>query len=132
MNAGPAQPRASALDERLRTPSRLAVVAFLSACEEAEFAVVRDHCQVSDSLLSKAASALEAAGYIEIRKGYIGKRPRTWLSLTPAGHLSLAQHVTALQGIISAAQNAGASAQAEPVGPTDAAESTWSDDAPIV
>ncbi|WP_405687426.1 winged helix-turn-helix domain-containing protein [Streptomyces sp. NBC_00057] len=112
MNAGPPQPQRPVLDETLHVPSRLAIVAFLSACAEAEFAAVRDHCHVSDSVLSKAASALEAAGYVEIRKGYVGKRPRTWLSLTPAGQLSLAQHVAALQDIVSAAQNAGASAQA--------------------
>ncbi|MET9074734.1 transcriptional regulator [Streptomyces sp. NPDC004232] len=28
---------------------------------------------------------MEAAGYLKVRKGYIGKRPRTWLSLTPMG-----------------------------------------------
>ncbi|MFJ1829859.1 winged helix-turn-helix domain-containing protein [Streptomyces sp. NPDC088178] len=121
MKADPPQPQGPALDETLHTPSRLAVAAFLSACAEAEFAVVRDHCRVSDSVLSKAASALEAVGYIEIRKGYVGKRPRTWLSLTPAGQLSLARHVTALQNIVSAAQNLGASTNVRPAGPTGTA-----------
>ncbi|MEV0275070.1 transcriptional regulator [Streptomyces sp. NPDC050610] len=111
------RPQAPALDETLHNPTRLAVAAFLSACAEAEFAVVRDHCQVSDSVLSKAASALEAAGYAEIRKGYVGKRPRTWLSLTPEGHRSLTQHVTALQEIVSAARDASATVQTPPAEP---------------
>ena len=48
---------------------------------EAEFAVLRDYCQVSDSTLSKTLTALEKAGYVGIRKGYLGKRPRTWAAL---------------------------------------------------
>ncbi|WP_328319046.1 winged helix-turn-helix domain-containing protein [Streptomyces sp. NBC_00388] len=118
MTTEPPPPRgAAALDEALHNPTRLAVAAFLCACDEAEFAAVRDHCQVSDSVLSKTASALEAAGYIEIRKGHVGRRPRTWLALTDTGDRALERHIAALQDIVSAAQNAGASAQARPAVP---------------
>ncbi|GAA1355358.1 winged helix-turn-helix domain-containing protein [Streptomyces beijiangensis] len=98
----------AALDETIHHPTRLAVIAFLSACDEAEFAAVRDGCQVSDSVLSKTASALEAAGYLTVRKGYVGKRPRTWLSLTPVGQQGLVRHIAALQNIVSTARNLGA------------------------
>jgi len=107
-DAGPGTSGAPQLDAVIHHPTRLAVVAFLSACDEAEFAAVRDCCQVSDSVLSKAASALEAAGYVAIRKGYAGKRPRTWLGLTDAGELALNQHLAALQGIAETARSAGA------------------------
>ncbi|MFJ6465687.1 winged helix-turn-helix domain-containing protein [Streptomyces sp. NPDC091387] len=96
------------MDETIHHPTRLAVVAFLSACDEAEFATVREGCQVSDSVLSKTASTLEAAGYLTVRKGYVGKRPRTWLSLTPVGQQALAGHVAALQNIVTTARSAGA------------------------
>ncbi|WUT01102.1 transcriptional regulator [Streptomyces sp. NBC_00708] len=105
MTGAPSVPESS-LDAVLHNPTRLAVAAFLSACAEAEFAVIRDHCQVSDSVLSKAASALETAGYVEIRKGHVGKRPRTWLALTPNGREAMARHVTALQEIVAAARSA--------------------------
>ncbi|MFF2921526.1 transcriptional regulator [Streptomyces celluloflavus] len=100
-----------ALDAAFRHPTRLTVAAFLSACDEAEFGTVRDYCQVSDSVLSKAASGLEAAGYLGIRKGAVGRRFRTWLSLTPTGHDALARHLAALQDIASAARSAGARAR---------------------
>ncbi|MCX4722574.1 transcriptional regulator [Streptomyces sp. NBC_01306] len=101
-----------ALDETIQHPTRLAVAAFLSACDEAEFAAVRDGCQVSDSVLSKTASALEAAGYLDIRKGHVGKRPRTWLSLSPVGQQALDDHLTALQDIVAAARQASTREQA--------------------
>ncbi|MCX5110343.1 transcriptional regulator [Streptomyces sp. NBC_00378] len=104
------QPGEPAIDAAINHPTRLTVVAFLSACDEAEFATVRSSCQVSDSMLSKIASALEVIGYLAVRKGYVGKRPRTWLSLTPAGRQALALHIAALQGIAATARKAGAEA----------------------
>ncbi|WP_406189320.1 transcriptional regulator [Streptomyces anulatus] len=105
--AAPDEP--PALDGVIHHPTRLTLVAFLSACDEAEFAAVRDGCRVSDSVLSKNASALEAAGYLHVRKGHVGKRPRTWLSLTPAGRQALARHLAALQDLVDAARGAAGS-----------------------
>ena len=87
------------LDEVIHAPVRFSVMATLAAAEEAEFAFVRDGVQVSDSVLSKTVSTLENAGYVAVRKGYIGKRPRTWLSLTHQGREAFAAHVTALRAI---------------------------------
>ena len=60
---------------------------------------MRDTVEVSDSVLSKQAAQLEAAGYVKIRKGYVGKRPRTWLSLTPTGRTAYTGHLEALRAI---------------------------------
>lgn len=87
------------LDEVIHAPVRFSIVAALATVGEAEFAVVRDAVEVSDSVLSKQSQALEKAGYVSIRKGYVGKRPRTWLSLTRTGHTALATHLAALREI---------------------------------
>ncbi|WP_406495035.1 transcriptional regulator [Streptomyces sp. NBC_00846] len=107
------------IDATIHHPTRLTVVAFLSACDEAEFATVRSSCQVSDSVLSKISSALEEAGYLTVRKGHVGKRPRTWLSLTPMGRQALDRHISALQDIATTARKAGTRAQADPAHGTD-------------
>ena len=69
----------------------------------AEFAAIRDQLEVSDSVLSKQASQLEAAGYVLVRKGYVGKRPRTWLMITPAGRKAFTSHLAALRAIVGEA-----------------------------
>ncbi|TJZ99851.1 transcriptional regulator [Actinacidiphila oryziradicis] len=92
-------------NELLHHPSRLAVLAFLSGCIEADFALVRDRCELSDSALSKIARTLEEAGYIDVRKGRLGRRARTWLALTPVGGDALAAHLDALQAAASAASS---------------------------
>jgi DNA-binding MarR family transcriptional regulator len=91
------------LDAVIHPPTRLSIMALLATADEADFAFVRDSVGVSDSVLSKHGSALEAAGYVEIRKGHVGKRPRTWFKLTPAGRRAFAGHVKALQEIVGQA-----------------------------
>jgi DNA-binding MarR family transcriptional regulator len=91
------------LDPVIHAPTRLSIMALLAGATEAEYSAVRDSVGISDSVLSRQASALEAAGYVKIRKGYVGKRPRTWLSLTTAGRDAFDAHVAALQRIVEQA-----------------------------
>nr|WP_298255487.1 transcriptional regulator [uncultured Arthrobacter sp.] len=89
------------LDDTLGHPVRFSLAAALAHTEEIDFATLRDHLQVTDSVLSKQTTALESAGYVRIRKGYIGKRPRTWLKLTTEGERVWRNHLAALQDIAS-------------------------------
>jgi DNA-binding MarR family transcriptional regulator len=47
--------------------------------------------------------SLERAGYVHVRKGFIGKRPRTWLSLTGSGRQAFQTHLAALRAIAGTA-----------------------------
>jgi DNA-binding MarR family transcriptional regulator len=87
------------LDDLVHQPVRFSLLATLAAAEEAEFAFVRDAIEVSDSVLSKHAATLEAAGYLSVRKGHVGKRPRTWYRLTEAGRAAFEAHVDLLRAI---------------------------------
>lgn len=91
-------PRHQLVDD-LTHPVRFSLVAALNASDSVEFATIRDQLQVSDSVLSRQASKLEELGIVAIKKGYVGKRPRTWLSLTPQGRTQWATHLAALQAI---------------------------------
>jgi DNA-binding HxlR family transcriptional regulator len=78
---------------------RFSIVAALSGIGKAEFALVRDSVEISDSMLSKQAAILEEAGYLGVEKGRVGRLPRTWLSLTPAGEAAYSRHIDALKAI---------------------------------
>ncbi|MEU9046549.1 MULTISPECIES: transcriptional regulator [unclassified Kitasatospora] len=95
------------LDEAFRTVTRLRIAAFLSACDESDFRAVQEYCGLSPSLLSKNVTFLAEQGYAEVRKGHVGKVPRTWLRLTQRGRTALAHHLTALQEIADAAAGQG-------------------------
>lgn len=88
------------LDDVIHSPVRFSIVATLAGADNAEFSFVRDTVDVSDSVLSKQVSTLEAAGYVKVKKGYVGKRPRTWLSLTAAGRRAFGRHLAALRDIV--------------------------------
>ena len=75
------------------------MAALLAAASKVEFSFVRDHVEVTDSILSKQMSAMEQAGYVKVDKGFIGKRPRTWLSLTKEGRQTFERHLAALREI---------------------------------
>lgn len=88
-------------DELIHAPTRLAIVSLLAASEGADFRFIRDSVGLSDSALSKQLTTLEEAGYVQIRKAFVGKRPRTSARLTAAGRRAFEQHVAALQEIVS-------------------------------
>jgi DNA-binding transcriptional ArsR family regulator len=90
------------LDDLLAHPVRFSITALLAAAVKVEFSFVRDQVEVSDSVLSKQVSALEQAGYIKVHKGFVGKWPRTWLSITKAGRRTFERHLAALREIAGA------------------------------
>jgi DNA-binding transcriptional ArsR family regulator len=92
---------APGFDELIHAPTRLSLVAFLAATGWADFTVLRDSLGLSDSALSKQLATLEGAGYVEIRKAFAGKRPRTSARLTPGGRTAFDRHVLALQEIVA-------------------------------
>ncbi|GAB3485174.1 winged helix-turn-helix domain-containing protein [Nocardiopsis coralliicola] len=95
-------PRAQ-LDPVIHAPARFSVAAALAAADEVEFRFVRDSVELSDSALSKHVSTLEEAGYVRVRKGAVGRRPRTYLKLTEAGREAFTRHVGALRSIAEGA-----------------------------
>lgn len=87
------------LADLLGHPVRFSIVALLAAASQVEFSFVRNHVEVTDSILSKQVSAMEQAGYVKVDKGHVGKRPRTWLSLTTEGRRTFERHLAALREI---------------------------------
>jgi DNA-binding MarR family transcriptional regulator len=75
-------------------------MAALAAAQEVEFSTIRDTINISDSLLSRYTANLEQAGYIKVRKTFVGKRPKTWLSITDTGRTAFNKHVELLRKIV--------------------------------
>jgi DNA-binding MarR family transcriptional regulator len=87
------------LNTVIHAPNRLQICAFLTPLQEAEFQVLRDELDVSDSVLSKHLKQLEAAGYVAFRKGTVNGRQRMWAGLTESGRKALSGHVAELRRI---------------------------------
>ena len=100
------------LSETLHQPVRFSIAAALAATESMDIGTLRDRIQVSDSTLSKQITILEQAEFVEVKKGFVGKRPRTWLSLTQSGRDAWAAHLAALREIAGSAGGIGTGAPA--------------------
>jgi DNA-binding MarR family transcriptional regulator len=86
------------LDPIIHPITRLSICGLLaSGADWLEFAALRDAAGISDSVLSKQSRFLEEAGYVEVKKGAVGRRPRTWFRLTPNGREAFQAHVAWLQ-----------------------------------
>lgn len=80
------------LDRRLHEPARLVLVANLYVVDEADFLFLSRQTGLTAGNISFHMSKLEEAGYVDVRKEFVGKKPRTTYELTPAGRSAFAQH----------------------------------------
>lgn len=84
-------------DRVIHEPNRLQICALLTPRPSVEFAEVRDSLGLADAALSKHLKALEAAGYVVLRKHPANGRVRTSVAITAAGREAVCGHVSELQ-----------------------------------
>ena len=80
------------VDRLVHEPARLMILMVLYTVESADFTFVLNITELTDGNLSSHLSKLETAGYVEIEKGYAGKKPRTRLRLTTVGRSAVEEY----------------------------------------
>jgi DNA-binding MarR family transcriptional regulator len=85
------------VDRLVHEPARLMILLVLYMVETADFTFLVNATELTDGNLSSHLSKLEAAGYVEIDKGYAGKKPRTRLRLTPEGRQAVEHYRSTMQ-----------------------------------
>ncbi len=96
------------LDPVIHPLPRLSICAILAAGPQwLEFRTVRETTGLSDSMVSKHARALEDVGYLEVRKGAVGRRPRTWFRLTTFGRVRYREHLAQLRKLVDSESELG-------------------------
>jgi DNA-binding MarR family transcriptional regulator len=88
------------LEDVVHQRARLGILTVLTEADRADFTTMRDILGLSDGNLSRNLQILEQRGYVRIEKRFEGKRPRTWVEATPAGHEALRREVAALHDIL--------------------------------
>ncbi len=85
------------LDPLLHSQLRLAVMSLLISLEEADFVYLREKTSSTAGNLSVQIEKLTQAQYIEVDKGYSGKKPRTTCRITPIGRKAFEEYLDALR-----------------------------------
>lgn len=88
------------LDPLLHSQLRLAIMSILLSVEEAEFVYLKEKTQSTAGNLSVQLDKLSEAGYIEVEKSFVGKKPRTTARITSAGSRALAEYIEALKSYL--------------------------------
>jgi DNA-binding transcriptional ArsR family regulator len=88
------------LDETVHQRHRLGILTITAEAESADFGYLRDALGLTPGNLSRHLTVLEEAGLIKVDKGYEGKRPRTWVSITSNGRSALAAELAALTELL--------------------------------
>jgi DNA-binding HxlR family transcriptional regulator len=73
------------IDKLIHEPARLLIMANLFVVESADFLFLMNQTNLTFGNLSSHLSKLEAAGYVKIKKEFLGKKPHTMLNLTKKG-----------------------------------------------
>ena len=88
------------IDRVIHEPARLLLVATLSVVESADFLFLMNQTKLTRGNLSSHLSKLEAAGYVEIKKEFVEKIPRTLLRLTEEGRNAFVEYRRKMQQVL--------------------------------
>ncbi len=85
------------LDPLLHSQLRLAIMSILINLDEADFVYLKEKTESTVGNLSVQLSKLSDAGYINIEKTFVGKKPRTTCRITDIGHKAFVAYIDALR-----------------------------------
>jgi DNA-binding MarR family transcriptional regulator len=83
-------------DPLLSNRIRAGVLAYLSDRGAADFTELAAALGLANNTLSSHLQRLEEAVWIELRRGFLGRKPRTRIVLTPTGRDAWAAHLDRL------------------------------------
>jgi DNA-binding MarR family transcriptional regulator len=88
------------IDDLIHSRLRLGVMAYLSNAETASFGELKIALKASAGNLSVQITKLEQAGYIQVKKRIVGRKPLTTLRLKPKGRKAYHTYLQALSDIV--------------------------------
>jgi DNA-binding MarR family transcriptional regulator len=91
---------AANLDDVVHQRVRLGILTVAHQAKRVEFGFLRTTLELTSGNLGQHLTVLEKSGLIHIEKGYQGRRPRTWITLTQDGEQALRNEITHLKRLI--------------------------------
>lgn len=91
----------SELDDTVHQRARLGILTVIDESRRADFAYLKRLLGLTDGNLGRHLDVLVGQGLIAVEKTFEGRRPRTWVEITPAGHRALTAEITALRELVA-------------------------------
>jgi len=103
------------LDDVVHQRTRLGILAILSRGDRIEFGYLQQALDLSAGNLSRHVTTLVEARLVTVEKGYQGRRPRTWVTITHLGGKAYNDEMTVLRSLVALAD----ATPSEPTSPPD-------------
>ena len=88
------------IDEVIHGRVRLGIMAYLSGVGAADFNELKARLQTTDGNLSVHLRKLEDAGYVEVIKQFVGRKPQTQARITKAGRAAFTRYLQAMSALV--------------------------------
>ena len=88
------------IDRTLHAPARLMILAMLHVVENADFTFLMNQTGLTRGNLATHLSKLEEDGYIDVKKRFVGKKPRTLIRLTARGRSAIKSYRKNMRQVI--------------------------------
>jgi len=88
------------IDKVIHEPARLKIVAHLYVVESADLLFLQRQTGLTWGNLSSHTAKLEEAGYIDVVKEFVGKKPHTSLKLTERGRKAFVNYRRAMKQVL--------------------------------
>lgn len=89
------------IDDVIHGRMRLGIMAVLSGVDSADFNTLKARLQATDGNLSVHLRKLEEAGFVEVSKRFVGKKPLTEAAMTEAGRRAWVAYLDAMAGLVA-------------------------------
>ena len=88
------------IDRVIHEPARLMILALLYVVESGDFTFLMRQTGLTWGNLSSHMTKLEEAGYIEIEKEFVGRKPHTMLHLTDQGRAAFREYRQSMKQVL--------------------------------
>lgn len=90
------------LNKNFESRVRLGIMSVLIVNDWVDFTEMKALLSITDGNLASHSSALEKSEYIEIKKEFVGKKPKTSYRITNLGRVAFKEHLNYLERLINA------------------------------
>ncbi|HTG66548.1 MAG TPA: transcriptional regulator [Flavobacterium sp.] len=88
------------LNKDFESRVRLGIMSILMVNDWIDFTEMKTLLSITDGNLASHSSALEKAEYIEIKKEFVGKKPKTSYRVTNRGRAAFNEHLNSLEKLM--------------------------------
>lgn len=88
------------LNKDFESRVRLGIMSILMVNDWVDFTEMKTLLNITDGNLASHSSALEKSQYIEVKKEFVGKKPKTSYQVTPLGRAAFKEHLSYLEKLM--------------------------------